>query len=49
MYSMNVVFAYLAPREVLPVTSVLATLVGVALIFGRSTLRQVARWVRLVK
>ena len=47
MHSMNVVFAYMAPQPSLPVTSVLAIMVGVVLMFGRSTLRLVTRWGRL--
>ena len=46
MHSMNVMFAYMAPQPFLPLTSVLAVLVGVVLMFGRNTLRVVPRWVR---
>ncbi len=47
MHSMNVMFAYLAPPPFLPMTSVLAIMVGVVLMFGRNMLGLVTRWVRL--
>ena len=47
MHWMNVIFAYMAPQPNLPVTSVLAIMVGVVLMFGRSTLTLVTRWGRV--
>jgi hypothetical protein len=49
MHSLNVVFAYMAPQQSLPVTSVLVFMVGVVLMFGRSTFRLATRWVRLAR
>lgn len=46
---MSVVFAYLAPAKYLPLTSVLMAVAGLALLFGRSTLRLVSRWARPAK
>lgn len=43
----NMMFAYLAPETILPVTSVVATAVGVVLMFGRNAFRIVVRWLRL--
>jgi len=40
------VFAYFGPETVLPVTSVIATVLGVVMMFGKSTLRFVLRWRR---
>ncbi len=47
MDSTLVMFAYLSPETVLPVTSILATVAGLVLMFGRNTLKLSARWLRL--
>jgi hypothetical protein len=36
-------FAYFGPESMLPLTSVVATVVGIFLMFGRNTLRMVRR------
>lgn len=41
-----VVLAYFGPETVLPMTSVIATVVGVFMMFGRNTLRFLFRWRR---
>ena len=38
MHSMNVMFAYMAPQPFLPMTSVIAFVVGMVLLFGRHSL-----------
>ena len=48
MYFTNLLFAYMSPETVLPVTSLLATVVGVAMMFGRTAYRLAVRWVRFV-
>jgi hypothetical protein len=40
------ILAYFGPETVLPMTSVVATVVGVFMMFGRNTLRLVFRWRR---
>jgi hypothetical protein len=40
------ILAYLGPETVLPMTSVVATIVGVLMMCGRSTLRFLFRWHR---
>ncbi len=42
------VFAYLSPETCLPLTSILATTVGVVLMFGRGTLAVAMRWLHKV-
>jgi len=49
MVSLYVVFAYFGPETVLPMTSVIATVVGVFMMFGRTTLRVLFRWRRQEK
>ena len=39
-------FAYFGPETVMPVTSILATVAAVVLMFGKSLFRLVAYWVR---
>ncbi len=46
MHTMMVMFAYLAPQPHLPMTSVLAVVVALVLMFGRNTLGLVTRWFR---
>jgi hypothetical protein len=41
-------FAYLGPETVLPLTSVVAAVAGVVLMFGRNALRFVAHSVRML-
>jgi hypothetical protein len=40
------IFAYFGPETVLPLTSVVAAVVGVVLMFGRNTVRFIASWLR---
>jgi hypothetical protein len=47
MTSLPFVFAYFSPETVLPLTSVLASAVGVLLLFGRGSLRLVRRLLRI--
>ncbi len=49
MDCMSLVFAYLSPETVLPVTSLLATVAGVVMMFGRTIFRPVLRWVRFAR
>ena len=44
--SIHLVFAYFGPETVMPVTSILATVAAVVLMFGKSLFRLVAYWVR---
>lgn len=46
MVSTVVLLAYFGPETVLPMTSVIATVVGLFMMFGRSTLRFIFRWRR---
>jgi hypothetical protein len=46
MGSMNLMFAYFSPETFLPMTSVLASAVGVLLLFGRNVLQLVRRFLR---
>jgi hypothetical protein len=41
--SSQVIFAYFSPETLLPVTSIIATAAGLFMIFGRNTLRLIAR------
>lgn len=41
-----VLFGYFGPETVLPMTSVIATVVGLFMMFGRNTLRFLFRWRR---
>ncbi|MGO9462685.1 MAG: hypothetical protein ACLQIB_47200 [Isosphaeraceae bacterium] len=47
MLDLQVVWAYVDPVTILPVTSIIATLVGVIMLCGRSIQRAVVRWARL--
>jgi len=38
MQSMPILFAYFSPEAVLPATSILATVVGVVMMFGKGTI-----------
>jgi len=49
MFDLNLVWAYVDPVTVLPATSIIATLVGVIVLFGKSILRAVVRWARLAR
>jgi hypothetical protein len=44
MFMPAVIFAYFGPETVLPVTSVIATVVGIVMMFGKNTLRLIFRW-----
>jgi len=46
MNSLSAIFAYIAPQPFLPMTSILAIVVGVVLLFGRKTIGFVTRWAR---
>gem|GEM_PF-1686098 len=48
MLTFDPVFAYFGPETVLPVTSVIATVAGVAMMFGRSSTRFLVRCCRLL-
>lgn len=41
-----VLLAYFGPETVLPMTSVIATVVGLFMMFGRNTIRFLFRWRR---
>lgn len=41
-----VLLAYFGPETVLPMTSVIATVVGLFMMFGKNTLRFLLRWRR---
>jgi hypothetical protein len=47
MLNSDVFWAYVDPVAVLPVTSILATAVGVGVLCGKTVLQFVARWARL--
>ena len=47
MFVTMVVFAYVSPETVLPVTSVLAALLGVVMMFGRTTFRFIVQKILL--
>jgi hypothetical protein len=38
-----IIFAYFGPESMLPLTSIVATVVGIFLMFGRSTMRIIRR------
>lgn len=42
----SLVFAYFGPETVLPVTSVIATVLGIVMMFGKNALRFAFRWRR---
>jgi hypothetical protein len=44
MLHIHMVFAYFGPETVMPVTSFLATIAALVLMFGKSMLRLVAYW-----
>ena len=46
MHHIHIVFAYFGPETVMPVTSILATVAAVVLMFGKNLFRLVAYWVR---
>jgi hypothetical protein len=48
MHAIHVVLAYFSPETVLPVTSILATVLGVILMFGRYTFRLVTKRARAI-
>jgi hypothetical protein len=48
MSAPNLLFAYFGPETVLPMTSVVATVLGFAMMFGRHTLRLIVRCCRLI-
>jgi len=41
-------FAYFSPETLLPVTSIVATVIGVVMMGGKTTFRIIARWFRRV-
>ena len=49
MLDLRMVWAYVDPVTVLPLTSVIATVVGVIMFCGKSVLQAVVRWTRLAK
>jgi len=49
MLDLHVLWAYVDPVTILPVTSVIATVVGVCVLCGKSILQAAARWARLAK
>ena len=46
MHQFHLILAYFGPETVMPVTSILATVAAVVLMFGKSLFRLVAYWVR---
>jgi hypothetical protein len=49
MSDWHLVWAYVDPVTVLPVTSLIATVVGVVVLGGRSIVESLARWARMAK
>ncbi len=49
MSEFQLVWAYVDPVTVLPVTSLIATVVGVMVLGGKSIVESVARWARMAK
>ncbi len=49
MLDLHVVWAYVDPVTILPVTSIIATVVGVIMLCGKSILHAVVRWARLTR
>jgi hypothetical protein len=47
MHSIPLIFAYFSPETFLPMTSILASAVGVLLLFGRNLLQVVRRLLRI--
>jgi hypothetical protein len=48
MMTSTLLFAYFGPETVLPVTSIVATIAGLAMMFGRHALRLVVNCGRLI-
>lgn len=48
MNQLHMVFAYLSPETVMPLTSILATIAAVFLMYGKSMVRLIVYWVRRV-
>ncbi len=46
MPNLSVLFAYFGPETVMPMTSILATIVAVVMMFGRTVYRFAIGWVR---
>ena len=46
MHQIHLILAYFGPETVMPVTSILATVAAVVLMFGKSLFRLVAYWLR---
>jgi hypothetical protein len=46
MHQLHMVFAYFGPETVMPVTSIVATVAAVILMYGKSLFRLVAGWIR---
>jgi hypothetical protein len=44
MLNPYLLIAYFSPETLLPVTSIVATIAGIAMMFGRSSIRFVIRW-----
>lgn len=49
MSFLQLVWAYVDPVTVLPVTSLIATVVGVVVLGGRSIVESVTRWARMAR
>jgi hypothetical protein len=49
MFDSYLVWAYVDPVTVLPVTSIIATVLGVFVLCGKNVLSSVGRWVGLAK
>jgi hypothetical protein len=46
MYQFSLILAYVGPETVLPLTSILATVGAVVLMYGKGLFRLIAYWVR---
>ena len=44
MNAPDLIFAYFGPETVLPMTSIVATVVGLVMMFGKNTFRLLFRW-----
>jgi hypothetical protein len=49
MQDLSVIFAYFGPETVMPMTSVVATIAALCMMFGRSVLRYTLGWVRTTR
>ncbi len=46
MHQLHLILAYFGPETVMPVTSVLATVAALILVYGKDLFRLIAYWVR---